>query len=152
MRCTACGFLYYHNCAAAVAAIIETPSGIVTVRRASEPKKGFYDLPGGFVHYGETLEGALHREVSEEIGIGIKHLAYFGSFPNLYVFGDVTYYTTDAVFTCCQAGSGREFNPSTEIQSVEVIPPQDIDPAAVAFDSIRAALGKYVDSRGLISR
>src|SRR5512135_3908924 len=82
LRCKDCGFLYFHNCASAAAAIIETEKGVVVTVRAEEPKSGFYDLPGGFVNYGESIEQALVREVREELNLEIVDLRYFGSFPN----------------------------------------------------------------------
>ncbi len=148
MHCPACGFRYYHNCAAAVAGLIETPGGIVIVKRAADPGKGLYDLPGGFVDYGETFEAALRREVGEELGVSIRNLAYFCSFPNVYIFDEVTYFTTDAVFTCTLPDEQGQLCPGGEIKAVEILPPESIDPLSVAFDSIRAALAKYIQMRG----
>ena len=45
-----------------------------------------YALIAGFVEPGEAIEEAVHREVSEEVGIRIKNLKYMKSqswpFPN----------------------------------------------------------------------
>ncbi|HET9013659.1 MAG TPA: NUDIX hydrolase [Gemmatimonadaceae bacterium] len=45
--------------------------GVVLVRRASEPLKGQWSLPGGAVETGETLETAIQREILEETGIEV---------------------------------------------------------------------------------
>ena len=42
---------------------------IVLVKRAHEPLKGEWNLPGGGVELGETLEEACVREVFEETGL-----------------------------------------------------------------------------------
>lgn len=99
--CKACGFIFYTNAAAAVAAIIVNAQGkILLTVRAHEPGKGTYDLPGGFVDPGETAEHALLREIQEELNLTIDSYQYFGSFPNEYVYAGVLYYTLDMVFTC----------------------------------------------------
>ena len=142
MECDGCGFLYYHNCAAAVAAIIETNGGIVLLRRAKPPKAGFFDLPGGFVDYGETLDAAVVREVEEEIGVRIERAVYFRSFPNTYEFHGVTYMTTDAVFICPMP-QGSAIRPNDEVRQIEILPPESIDHSLIAFDSISKAIRSY---------
>lgn len=40
---------------------------VLLTRRAREPRKGLWHLPGGAVEFGETLREALRRELREEI-------------------------------------------------------------------------------------
>jgi 8-oxo-dGTP diphosphatase len=56
----------------AVSAAIFRDDRILLVRRARSPAKGFYSLPGGRVEFGESLHGALHREVAEETALRIE--------------------------------------------------------------------------------
>ena len=51
---------------------------ILLVRRAREHGRGRYSLPGGRVEWGETLEQAVHREVSEETGLTIEIIGLAG--------------------------------------------------------------------------
>jgi len=46
-------------------------AGIVLVKRAFEPLKGQWSLPGGAVEVGETLESAVAREIAEETGLAV---------------------------------------------------------------------------------
>ena len=62
----------------AVSAAIFRNGRVLIVRRARPPAHGLYTLPGGGVELGETLEGAIIREVREETGLGIAPLALVG--------------------------------------------------------------------------
>lgn len=42
------------------------------VKRAHEPRKGEWSLPGGLLHLGESLEEAVRREVKEETGLDVE--------------------------------------------------------------------------------
>ena len=69
-KCENCGFEYYLNPSASVAAFILNDEGeLLTVRRKHSPGKGMLDLPGGFADIGETIHEALVREVKEETGL-----------------------------------------------------------------------------------
>ncbi len=55
---------------------------VLLVRRAGEPFKGRWALPGGFVEIDESLEKAAARELKEEVGVTNVYL------EQLYTFGD----------------------------------------------------------------
>jgi len=99
--CTDCGFRFYINAIAAVAALIENPEGrLLVTRRAREPAKGSLDLPGGFIDIGETAEQALRREIREELNLDIIQTRYFMSSPNRYEYAGMLYFTLDLAFQC----------------------------------------------------
>jgi ADP-ribose pyrophosphatase YjhB (NUDIX family) len=142
MRCLDCDFVYYHNTASAVAALIETPSGILLVKRNHEPKKGWFDVPGGFVNYKESLENALRREIREELSIDLQFIEYFGSFPNVYKFEKVTYFTTDIFFRCV-LNSVPAIIPNEEICDINFFSIEQFPFDQLAFDSTREALLRF---------
>jgi ADP-ribose pyrophosphatase YjhB (NUDIX family) len=99
-ECAKCGFRYFHNVAAAVAAFIVHDGQLLLTRRAHAPAAGSWDLPGGFVDPAESLEQALARELDEELGFTLQpgDGRYLFSLPNIYPYAGVSYATADSFF------------------------------------------------------
>ncbi len=55
-----------------VGAVIVKEDKILLIKRAYEPNRGLWSIPGGLVRLGESLEVALKREVKEETGVSIE--------------------------------------------------------------------------------
>jgi 8-oxo-dGTP diphosphatase len=53
---------------------------VLLIKRAKEPFKGQWALPGGFVDKDESLEAAAARELKEETGLEDIRLAQIGAF------------------------------------------------------------------------
>ena len=62
--------------------ICDRDGRVLLIRRANEPFRGAYALPGGFVDVGETVEAACRREVLEEVGIAIAELRLVGVYSD----------------------------------------------------------------------
>lgn len=54
--------------------------GIILIERHNPPLG--WALPGGFVDYGETLEGAATREAREETGLEVEDLKQFHAYSD----------------------------------------------------------------------
>jgi NAD+ diphosphatase len=136
-QCESCGFQYYINSSAAVAALIFNVEGkLLLTRRAVEPDKGKLDLPGGFVDPGESAEDALRRELDEELGIRVKSLKYLASRSNEYLFSGLTVFTTDFAFRA-EVISLENLKAHDDISGFEWVIPSLVDPAEIPAPSIR---------------
>jgi 8-oxo-dGTP diphosphatase len=59
-------------------AIVLDGESVLLVRRAAEPLKGQWSLPGGRLELGESIEQAIIREVREETGLEVEPLRLLG--------------------------------------------------------------------------
>jgi NAD+ diphosphatase len=64
-----------------VGAVVIDGDRVLLVRRANEPLKGEWSIPGGAVEAGETLQAAVAREVLEETGVHVSSARYVASQP-----------------------------------------------------------------------
>jgi mutator protein MutT len=64
--------LYPSSPLVGVGAIVQYKGKILLIRRANEPGKGLWSIPGGLVELGETVRDAAKREVEEETGISVE--------------------------------------------------------------------------------
>lgn len=55
---------------------------VVLIRRGSDPYKGRWALPGGFVEVGETVEQAARREAAEETGLAVELAGLVGVYSD----------------------------------------------------------------------
>jgi NAD+ diphosphatase len=144
--CKSCNFIYYINPAPAVAVIIELPDNrIILTRRKFDPRAGTLDLPGGFIDCMESAEDAVTREIKEELGIEVRKPIYLASFPNEYVFKEVSYFTCDLAFIV-KLDYIPEMVATDDVSEAIMIHPKNINFDTISYESIINILKVYMQT------
>lgn len=105
--------------------VVKTPKGLVLSLRAIKPYKGKWHLPGGTVHYKESIVDAIQRVAKEEIHsrVKIRELLGYMEFPNEEKergFG----HTVTMAFLCFAEGTGLKPNEEAlQIRIFRQLPP-----------------------------
>lgn len=143
LKCAGCGFHFFINSAAAVAALVTDDKGkLMLVTRGVEPNYGKLDLPGGFIDPMESAEDAVRRELKEELGLKVKALKYLGSAPNEYVFSAYTVFTLDMAFQVT-AESVEELKPMDDILDYKFYAEEDLNYDDIPAPSIKKFVKDY---------
>lgn len=144
-HCEACGFVYYANpCSATAAFILNERGELLVARRAKEPAKGTFDLPGGFVDMDETVEQGMQREIKEETGLDIGHLHYLFSIPNRYLYSGMTIHTIDMFY---ETHVPNDVQPKADDDAAELMwmPLSQVHPKDFGLHSISQAVSRFLE-------
>lgn len=99
-KCPRCAYEHYPHLHPAVIVLVKDGDRVLLTRK-SFWAKGRYGLVAGFVDAGESLEGAVRREVREEVGVEIRDLQYVASqywpFPSQLMVGFTAVYADGEV-------------------------------------------------------
>jgi ADP-ribose pyrophosphatase YjhB (NUDIX family) len=90
-HCRACGSSYYANSAPAAEGLLARDGKVLLAKRGIEPRRGYWDIPGGFLAEAEDPLEGLRREYREETGLEIRPLEWLGThvepYDNYFVLG-----------------------------------------------------------------
>jgi NADH pyrophosphatase NudC (nudix superfamily) len=141
--CSMCSFHYWINPTPSNAVIVENDQNeILLVKRAHPPKKGFWDLPGGFISAYENLEVSVMREIEEELGVVVRMGDIIGVYEDLYVYQKILNPTlTIAVSAKITDGT---LTPSDDVSDFQYFSRKDILHQEVAFATVTRALTDYL--------
>ncbi|MGB3617663.1 MAG: NUDIX hydrolase, partial [Catalinimonas sp.] len=64
--CRHCGTVHYVNPKMVVGCVVADGDRVLLCRRAIEPRRGYWNLPTGYLESGETAEAGAVRETWEE--------------------------------------------------------------------------------------
>ena len=89
-HCPGCKTIHYENPKPTATLICPKEDSILLARRAFNPGKGEWGLPGGFMELGETLFEAAKRELKEETNLNGEVIRILGTCSHYgSIFGDV---------------------------------------------------------------
>ena len=144
VRCTSCGRLVFPVISPVVIAAV-TDGDKILLTRYNDPR-GYrhHSLVAGFVEAGETLEGAIVREVYEETGVKVHHFKYFGSQPWAFSQSLIMGFTCEASDPDIElnADGGNELSEAVWMKRDE-IPLEDSD-LSITWTMIRAFINGEV--------
>lgn len=146
-RCVECGFANFFGPVAAVGAIVTNGDGeLLLVRRAKNPGKGQWGLPGGFVDRFETAEDAVAREVIEETNLRVTGTEFLMTYPNKYNYSGIVAPVIDLFFRC-DVAAGEITLVDGELDDYAWVRPPTEQLDNMAFESNRIAIQTWWDSK-----
>ncbi len=85
-----------------VGAVVVRDGRALIIRRAHEPRKGEWSLPGGLLDLGESLFDAVRREVKEETGLDVNPGPIIETFDRVHrdPDGRIRYHFVIVDFVC----------------------------------------------------
>ena len=113
LKCSTCSFVFYQNSKPCVTPVILQDGKILFARRANEPAKGKWDLPGGFLEAGEHPVDGLRREVKEEMDLDLVSAKFLGIFMDKYPVYD--YDTLNIAYICEVKGEPKPNDDVSEL-------------------------------------
>jgi ADP-ribose pyrophosphatase YjhB (NUDIX family) len=142
--CSSCGFIHYLNprVVANVIPEIDGPDGhrrLLLMRRAIEPRRGYWSPPGGFVELGESTEEAARREGEEEVGLRVEIAGLVGVYSRPAVGIVVVVYRGRA--------SSETANPGVEALETRWFAAGEIPWDGLAFETTTRSLRDWVALR-----
>ncbi len=144
--CAACNLSVFFTPVAAVGGLLVNQEGLLLlVRRARDPGKGKWELPGGFVDRGESIEQALVREIAEETQLELSHIEYLTSHPNDYYYHGVMTPVADCFYICHVAAGQTLSTDAEEIEHYEWTRPTAEHLENLAFPSNRVAIEMWLE-------
>lgn len=84
---TNCELCAFNNPKGTATAVVLRDNKLLLLKRNTEPFKGMWDLPGGFMNEGETPEKTVKREMKEELGVEAD-VSFIKTVPGKYFWKD----------------------------------------------------------------
>jgi 8-oxo-dGTP diphosphatase len=135
--CTQCGRPLYENSKPCASAIVVRDGRALLARRAVDPFKGYWDIPGGFLEAGEEPESGAVRELLEETGLHIETRELLGMWIDRYGNGPESVFTLN-IYYLADAPDG-EPHAEDDVAELRWFGPSEI-PGDLAFPHSKLVL------------
>jgi 8-oxo-dGTP diphosphatase len=110
-----------------VGAVVVRDGKALIIKRAHEPRKGEWSLPGGLLELGESLQDAVRREIKEETSLDIAVGPIIETFDRVHrdEDGKVRYHFVIVDFVC--SATDGEAVPGSDADGVAWVRANEID-------------------------
>ena len=137
--CDQCGTVHYVNPKIVAGCIPVYEEKILLCKRAIEPRKGYWTLPGGFMEMDETSLDAAIRETREEANTRVEVIELYNVFNLPHVNQVYMMYRARLL--------DMDFSPGEETLETTLFTEQDVPWDRLAFSTIRQTLKFYFQDR-----
>ena len=137
--CEKCEFVFYLDPKVVACTVVEMDEKIVLLKRSSNPERGKWVVPGGYVDRGEEVKAAALRETREECGIDVHIKSLLGVYSYMGWLEVVVVYVSEYI-------SG-ELVAADESLEVGLFKEEEIPWQNLAFQSTKDALRDYCKLR-----
>ena len=112
--------------------VVGEDGSVLLARRAGEPYRGYWDLPGGFLDEGEHPLDALRRELREETGLEVEPGEFVGIWMDRYGDADDAHATLNLYWTARVLGG--EPRAADDVSELAWFRPDELpSPSELAF-------------------
>ncbi|MCY0966824.1 NUDIX hydrolase [Parathalassolituus penaei] len=139
--CNHCGSIFYQNPKIVAGTLPVHQGKILLCKRAIEPRKGYWTLPGGFMENGEGTEQAALRETREEACAEV-------TIRSLFAMISVTHISQVHLFFLADLPK-PEFSSGEESLDVRLFAPDEIPWDELAFSTVEQTLRRYLEAPDL---
>jgi 8-oxo-dGTP diphosphatase len=124
-----------------IGAVIVDRGRVLLVRRATEPLKGEWSVPGGVLELGEELRDGVRREVLEETGLDVEPGDVLDVFDSIFrdEQGRTQYHYVLVDYLCCRVSG--EARAGSDVSAVRWVQENEL-PAMQLRDSIEQVARK----------
>ncbi len=137
--CDACGAIHYVNPRMVVGTVPVWGEQVLLCRRAIEPRRNYWTLPGGFLEVGETVGAGAARETDEEAGARIALGPLFTMLDVLHVHQVHAFFRATLLDT--------DFAPGEESLEVKLFDEAGIPWDELAFRTVSITLRHFFEDR-----
>jgi 8-oxo-dGTP diphosphatase len=139
--CRACGTSHWLNPKPCGGALLVSDGKLLLARRAIEPWRGCWDIPGGFCDQREHPRDAAERELFEETGLRGRATRLVGMWIDDYADGQVC---LNVYYECELAGPLEPDLSSDEISELGWFAPDELPLDEISFpEHCREVLGEW---------
>jgi 8-oxo-dGTP diphosphatase len=132
---------HWNDAKPCASALVVSGSRLLLVRRAKDPWKGMWDVPGGFCESTEHPVRTAEREVFEETGLQIQVVGFLGIWLDEYPDGDhISKRTLNIYYHAIPVQATAPIPDASEVAEIGFFSAADL-PDALAFPAhVPAAL------------